>query len=164
MSEDHINSALLASSSGNLCSVVASVQFLYYNMKKAKVLCTFFVTVFIHKTCLQQSHVPETSRKVWSQEGLLSVEEDQVKEHLNTLNIHRSMVPSAERAGWWDSKATLDNLWKVVGIAGGSQGLEESKCYSYLQEGQAGGLQAGKAHLNPMESDWPSNPGIHIQT
>lgn len=99
MSEDHINSALLASSSGNLCSVVASVQFLYYNMKKAKVLCTFFVTVFIHKTCLQQSHVPETSRKVWRQEGLPSVEEDQVKEHLNTLNIHRSMVPTAEKVG-----------------------------------------------------------------
>lgn len=62
-------------------------------MEEAKVLHTFFVTVFIGKTCFQQSHVPETRRKVWSQQSLPSVEEDQVKEHLNTLNIHRSMAP-----------------------------------------------------------------------
>lgn len=57
------------------------------------------VTVFIGKTCLQQFHVPETRGKFWSPEGFPSMEEDQVKEHLNTLNIQRSMTPSAEGAG-----------------------------------------------------------------
>ena len=39
------------------------------------------------------SQAPETIRKVCSKKGLPLVEEEQLKEHLNKLEIHRSMRP-----------------------------------------------------------------------
>ena len=46
--------------------------------------------VLADKISLQEPQVPDTSGKV-EQEGLTSVEEDQVREHLKKLGIHESM-------------------------------------------------------------------------
>lgn len=45
--------------------------------------------------------------------------------------------------------------------------MEQSKCYSYLQEEQGGGtgkLQVSQAHLAPWEDDKAANPGNHFYT
>lgn len=47
-------------------------------------------------------------------------------------------------------------------IGEGFQGLGESRCHSYLQEGQEGGSkepQAAQTHFSPWESDGATNPG-----
>lgn len=59
--------------------------------EKAKILTAFFDSVFTGKTSIQESQAPETRGKVWSKEVLSSVKKDQVKEHLNKLNVHKSM-------------------------------------------------------------------------
>lgn len=46
-----------------------------------------FISVFVGKTRLQESQVPETRGEVWIEEDLLSVEEDQVREYLNYLDL-----------------------------------------------------------------------------
>lgn len=63
------------------------------NMDKTKLLKTFFVLVFIGKTCLQQSGIPESSGEVQSKEDIFLVEEGQVKEPLQKLDIYKSVVP-----------------------------------------------------------------------
>ncbi|KAK4832509.1 hypothetical protein QYF61_023574 [Mycteria americana] len=59
--------------------------------EKAKVLITFFTSVLTHKTNPQQSQASAIRGKFWSKDDLPSVEEDQVKEHLNKLDIHKSL-------------------------------------------------------------------------
>lgn len=51
------------------------------DVEKVKVLNVFFMLVFTGKVCLQETQDPETSGKVWSEEDLPSLEEDQVREH-----------------------------------------------------------------------------------
>lgn len=53
----------------------------------------FFALVFIGKICLLESQALETSGKVWSSEDLASVEKDQVREHLNKINVRKAMGP-----------------------------------------------------------------------
>lgn len=50
-------------------------------------MSAFFNSVFTSKTGLQKSHVPETRKKVWSKEDVCLVEEDLVREYLNTLDL-----------------------------------------------------------------------------
>ncbi|XP_009330384.1 PREDICTED: carbonic anhydrase-related protein [Pygoscelis adeliae] len=45
------------------------------------------------KTELQESQAPETHRNIWNKEELPLLEEDQVREHLNNLDTHKSMGP-----------------------------------------------------------------------
>jgi len=45
------------------------------------------------KTHTQKSQDPETSRKVYNNKGLPLVKEDQLKEHLNKLEIRKSRGP-----------------------------------------------------------------------
>lgn len=52
-------------------------------MEKAKVLNAFFAPVFTHKTCIQEQQVPQISGKDQGNKDLLSLEEDQIREHLN---------------------------------------------------------------------------------
>lgn len=58
------------------------------NMEKSMFLITFYALVFTDKICLQESWAPE---KVWNKDDLPLVEEDQVREHLNRLEIQKSM-------------------------------------------------------------------------
>ncbi|KAK4826401.1 hypothetical protein QYF61_008688 [Mycteria americana] len=46
------------------------------------------------ETELQESQAPETHRNIWNKEELPLLEEDQVMEHLNSLDIHKSMGPN----------------------------------------------------------------------
>lgn len=59
------------------------------NMEKAKLLDAFLVLVFTGKICLHGSQPPETPGKAWSKEELPLVKEDQFKEHLQTLDLHK---------------------------------------------------------------------------
>lgn len=62
--------------------------------EKTKILNAAFISVFTGKTSIQESQAPETRGKVWSEEVLSSVKKDQVKEHLNKLDIRKSMQPN----------------------------------------------------------------------
>jgi len=48
-------------------------------MEKTEVLNAAFALVFTRKTYLQESQVPEVPRKVWNEEDLSLVGEDQVR-------------------------------------------------------------------------------------
>jgi len=61
------------------------------DMEKATVLSSFFASIFTGKTSLQESQPLKTTGKFWSKEDLPWVEQDQVREHLNKLDIHKSM-------------------------------------------------------------------------
>lgn len=63
------------------------------DIEKAKVFNVAFTSIFTDKTSLQESQVPESSVKVQSQKDLPSMEENQLREHLNKLDVHRSMGP-----------------------------------------------------------------------
>jgi len=60
-------------------------------MEKAKILKVFFALVLTGETCLQESKAPETNWKVVSNENLSSVKEDRDREHMNKLNMHKSI-------------------------------------------------------------------------
>ena len=63
------------------------------DMEKGKVFNSFFLSVFTGKSSLQESQAPESRGKVWSKEDLPSLEKVQVREHLNKLDINKSMGP-----------------------------------------------------------------------
>lgn len=60
-------------------------------MKKASVLNAFFTLVFTGETGIQQSQTPKKRGKVWSKEDSPLVEEEQVREHLDRPDIHKTM-------------------------------------------------------------------------
>ena len=61
------------------------------DIEQAEVLTAFFVSVFTSKTGLQGSQVPETKGKDWSQKDVPLVEEDQIREYLSNMDIHKPM-------------------------------------------------------------------------
>lgn len=86
--------------------------------EKAEVLNAFFTLVFTIKAGPQESQVPETWGKGWRKEDGSMVGDDQVKEYLSKLDIHKSVGPdgatSTEGAGRCPRKATLDNLYSIM--------------------------------------------------
>lgn len=62
-------------------------------MEKSKTLNAFFALVFSGKICPEESQAPDTSGKAWSNEDFSSIREDQVRESLKRLDIHKSMDP-----------------------------------------------------------------------
>lgn len=64
------------------------------DMGKAKLLISFFTSLFNGKTSLQESQASGSRVKVQSNKDWLPVEEDQVWDHLNKPDIHRSIEPA----------------------------------------------------------------------
>lgn len=104
--------------------------------------------------------------KVYSKEGLLLVEEDQIRIYLSKLDIHKCMGPDGmhlcvpKGTLWCHYTATLGNLWMIIVTGRGAWGLEES--HFCLQKGQERGpreQQAHQPHLHPWEGDETANPG-----
>ncbi|PKU44703.1 rna-directed dna polymerase from mobile element jockey-like [Limosa lapponica baueri] len=60
---------------------------------KAELLNAFFASVFTAQASPQEPWTLEESEKVWTKEDLPLVEEDQVREQLRRLDIHKSMGP-----------------------------------------------------------------------
>lgn len=52
------------------------------DVEKAEVYDVFFASVFTGYTCLQQSQVPETQRKIWSKEDVPFIGEVHICEHV----------------------------------------------------------------------------------
>lgn len=130
------NMGLLLNGAGNLKRM---------NMEKAEVLKPFFILVFIGKTCPHQSDVPESGGKVQSKEDVLLVEEGQVQEHLQKLDMHKSMVADRMYSLLLREVASVAYLGKVMRTERDSCSLRECKCPSCLQveqEGRSGEIQA----------------------
>lgn len=70
--------------------------------EKTKVLIVFFASVFSGEIWLQQSQFPETWGRVWSNEYLSLVEENQAREYLYNLYIIKSVGPGRiHSSGSW---------------------------------------------------------------
>lgn len=54
-----------------------------------------FASVFIAQTSPQESQTSEVTEKVQGKKGFPLVEEDQVRNHLNKLDIHKCLGPEA---------------------------------------------------------------------
>lgn len=82
-------------------------------MKEGKELGTFFALIDI-KTHLQESQASGTHGKVWRKEGLISLEEDWFRKHLNKLDIQKSTGPDGRfiqaLLEFDNVSARLDNL------------------------------------------------------
>lgn len=68
-------------------------DWLMKDIKKAKAFDASFPQSSTSETSLQETKVSETSMKVQSKKDLLSMEENQHREHLNRLDMHKSMGP-----------------------------------------------------------------------
>lgn len=63
------------------------------DVEKTDVLNAIFALVFTGKTGTAQSEALEMNGKIWSKEDLSLVEMDQIREHLNKLEKHKSVGP-----------------------------------------------------------------------
>jgi len=61
------------------------------NMEKAEVLHKFFASVFTGKCSSHTTQVAEGKARDWENEELPTVGEDQVRDHLRNLKVHKSM-------------------------------------------------------------------------
>lgn len=68
--------------------VSATGDLVMEDTEKAKGLYTIFCSVIICKSSLQEFQAPATRVEVQNKNHLLLLEENQVREHLNKLNIH----------------------------------------------------------------------------
>ena len=66
-------------------------------MEKAEVPNIFCTAALSSKSGLQEPRVPETKGKIWSKEDVPLVEEDQVREYLGKLDLHKSMGPDGKQ-------------------------------------------------------------------
>ncbi|PKU27592.1 rna-directed dna polymerase from mobile element jockey- hypothetical protein [Limosa lapponica baueri] len=73
---------------------VCARSLLYWvRTEKAELPNAFFALVFTAKAVPHESQTLETRGKVWREEDFPSVEEDQIRDHLAKLDIHKSMGP-----------------------------------------------------------------------
>ena len=70
-------------------------------------LTVVFASVLSGKTCLKEFQVLETRGKFWSKEDFSLVEEDEARECLNELAIHKSMGPDGRH---WQVLRALGNV------------------------------------------------------
>ncbi|GAB0208090.1 mitochondrial enolase superfamily member 1 [Grus japonensis] len=68
--------------------------------EKVELLNAAFASVFTAKASPQESQTLEEREKVWRKEDLPLLKEDQVREHLGKLDIHKSMDPDGMHLSW----------------------------------------------------------------
>lgn len=120
------------------------------NMEKIKVFNTFVTSVFI---CFQKWQAPEVRGESWCKEVLPSMEEDQVREHLNWIYLSQSMGLNRlhpELTGF----AKVQRHYRATWLSSNSHDKQFSEDYEskYFQE-RSKELQASHSYHSPWESD-----------
>lgn len=84
----------------------------------------------------------------------------------NTQRLWQDSLIRTEGPVWYERETTLNRVWKIMAIGRGAWELEESKCQSFLVNGQEGGpreLQACQPQHAPCKGNGTANPGNHYQ-
>lgn len=124
-------------------------------------------TIAIRVIKVQAKHVSDTAESArmkgisllrLKKAELLLMEDDWVREHLNKLNMRKSILPQTLREV---ADVTKRPLWKPQQLGEASWELERRKCHFCLQVEQEGGLWELKVfqhHLSPGEGAGAMDP------
>ena len=85
-----------------------------WDMEKAEVLNDFFASVFTGKCSSRTTQVTEGKGRDWENEELPTVGEDQVRDHLRNLKVHKSMRPDEMHP--WVLREVADEVAEPLSI------------------------------------------------
>ncbi|GAB0204075.1 cAMP-dependent protein kinase inhibitor alpha [Grus japonensis] len=134
------------------------VDLVTQDMGKAEVLNEFFASVFTSK-CLSHT-VTEDKGRDWENEELPTVGEDQVRDHLRNLKMHKSMGP--DEIHLWVLRELVNEVAKPLSIVF-EKSWQSSEVPTDWKKGRPGELQAGQSHLCVWQDHGADPPGKYAQ-
>lgn len=119
--------------------------------KGTKVLDAFFTSCFTAKICLQQSPVPDASGTILNKKVLSSVANNQVRELLKKMDVHKSVGPNEMQP---------QVLWELADGSNLTKGMQllEVPLPSSIRARRTWKLQAGHPYFCFWEGNGANKP------